>query len=196
MKAVMDRQAQVIESLSKISKEKHPVDVSAWGEFRVGDLFGPAKLGKYHNPNILIEDETGYEYICASNLNNGVNKDLSRVTGENLSLTSPNIIAWGKQCPMFTYHAESCVTSQGMYYVELGDISEGAALFVVALLERACEGHYGYNDCLIGSVFDEIKILCPVTPSGEPDWSYMEQYMQTVMDRQSYMFRCLARLRG
>ena len=34
MRAVMDRQAQVIESLSKISKEKHPVSMKLWGGVR------------------------------------------------------------------------------------------------------------------------------------------------------------------
>ena len=88
-------------------------------EFRVSKVFGKTKLGKYHNPNTLEYDENGYPYICASNLNNGINKQLPRVIGDNLTLTPSKIVAWGKQCPMFTYHDEPCVTSQGMYYLDI-----------------------------------------------------------------------------
>lgn len=196
MQAVMDRQAHVIQTLARISKEKHPIPMKSWGGFRVSELFGHAKLGKYHNPNSLIYDAEGYEYICASNLNNGVNKDLPRVTGNNLSLTSANIIAWGKQCPMFTYHAEPCITSQGMYYIELGTLSEWTALFVISVLERACHGQYGYNNCLIGSTFDEIEIFLPVTPEGKPDWDYMDGYIRKVIYRQEHVVPCLAQIQA
>lgn len=151
------------------------IDTSSWKQFKVSDLFGKAKLGKYHNPETLAADSKGYEYICASNLNNGVNKDLPRVTGANLQLTAPNIIAWGKQCPMFTYHKDPCVTSQGMYYIELDKLSEACALFIITLLEHACKGQYGYNNCLIGSKFDELEISLPVTSVEQPDWDYMQE---------------------
>lgn len=110
---------------------KHPVDTSAWGEFKARDLFGPSKLGKYHNPKDLQASDDGYEYICATTMNNGINQTLSCVIsndltipfriGGGLSLTPSHIIAWGKQNPYFTYHENPCVTSQGMYYLILTD---------------------------------------------------------------------------
>ena len=82
---------------------KHPVDTSAWGEFKARDLFGPSKLGKYHNPKDLQASDDGYEYICATTMNNGINQTLSCVIsndltipfriGGGLSLTPSHIIA-------------------------------------------------------------------------------------------------------
>lgn len=152
------------------------IDTSSWKKFKISELFGNAKLGKYHNPADLRLDPDGYDFICASNLNNGINKDMPKVNGEHLSLTPFNIIAWGKQCPMFAYHKNPCVTSQGMYYIELPEIiTEEMALFIITLLEHACSGNYGYNNCLIGSKFDELEILLPVTAQDVPDWDYMQE---------------------
>ena len=156
--------------------EMSKIDTSSWKKFKISELFGNAKLGKYHNQTDLYPDSNGYDFICASNLNNGINKDMPKVNGENLSLTSPNIIAWGKQCPMFTYHQNPCVTSQGMYYIELPEaVTEEMALFIITLLEHACSGNYGYNNCLIGSKFDDLEISLPVTTQDVPDWDYMQE---------------------
>ena len=146
-------------------------------KFKLSDLFGPAKLGKYHNPKDLVLDPNGYEYICASALNNGINKDLPMVNGSDLSLTGANIIAWGKQCPVFAYHKNPCVTSQGMYYYELGDLTEEQALYVIAAMTHACEGKYSYTNCLIGSKSDEVEIYLPATEQDAPDWDYMQNYI-------------------
>ncbi len=158
-------------------------------EFRVGDVFGLAKHEKYHSPNNLVVDPAGYPYICASNLNNGINKDMSRVIGDNLSLTPEKIIAWGKQCPKFCIHDEQCVTSQGMYYLDMTGYSDRVCQYVCAALSRACDGRYSYSKCLIGKVMDEENISLPVHPSPDPnhvytpddiDWDCMERYIRAV----------------
>lgn len=110
------------------------------------------------------------------------------VNGNNLSLTEPNIITWGKQCPMFTYHPNECVTSQGMYYLELGEHTKLEALYIIGVLSRACEG-YCYTNCLIGSKMDDTVIFLPVIESSDPnhtytiddiDFNYMEQYIRAM----------------
>lgn len=159
------------------------LNVNNWEEFKVRELFGKAKLGKYHSPETLYEDTDGHEYICASNLSNGVNSSMPMVNGESLTLTSPNVIAWGKQCPVFTYHKNPCVTSQGMYYLEMDNLQEKVVLFIIAALTKACEGKFNYSNCLIGTKMDEVTILLPATPSGDPDWDYMENYMKEMEEK-------------
>ena len=141
-------------------------------EWRVADVFGKALLGKYHNPESLVPDENGYLYICASNTNNGINKNMPRVNGQNLALTPSRIIAWGKQCPMFCYHDESCVTSQGMYYLDMRGYDEKVCLYICGVLSRTCAGKYGYSNCLIGKVLDETIISLPVIENPDPDHEY------------------------
>ena len=161
-----------------------PVDTRVWGEFVAKDLFGPSKLGKYHNPSTLHESDDGYEFICASVRNNGINHAMPKVDGENLSLTPPNIIAWGKQSPFFTYHENPCVTSQGMYFIEINDLTRNQIHFVITILNKLTRG-YNYTNCLIGKKFDELSIPLPLKPGTDEvnyteddiDWSYMESYI-------------------
>lgn len=162
-----------------------PVDTRVWGEFVAKDLFGPSKLGKYHNPSTLHESDDGYEFICASVRNNGINHAMPKVDGENLSLTPPNIIAWGKQSPFFTYHENPCVTSQGMYFIEINDLTRNQIHFVITILNKLTRG-YNYTNCLIGKKFDELSIPLPLKSGTDEvnyteddiDWNYMESYIQ------------------
>lgn len=154
------------------------IDTSGWKEFSVCELFGKSKLGKYHSPESLVESETGYPYICASNQNNGVNQKMSLVSGDDVRPTPQNIISWGKQCPYFTFHEEPCVTGQGMYYIVVPKyIPRKAIRYVITVLQSAVEGKFGYSDCFIGSSMDDLDIKLPSTPDGAPDWAYMESYM-------------------
>ena len=154
------------------------IDTSGWKEFSVCELFGKSKLGKYHSPESLVESETGYPYICASNQNNGVNQKMSLVSGDDVRPTPQNIISWGKQCPYFTFHEEPCVTGQGMYYIVVPNyIPRRAIRYVITVLQSAVDGKFGYSDCFIGSSMDDLSIKLPSTADGAPDWAYMESYM-------------------
>lgn len=154
------------------------IDTSGWKEFSVCELFGKSRLGKYHCPESLVESETGYPYICASNQNNGVNQKMSLVSGDDVRPTPQNIISWGKQCPYFTFHEEPCVTGQGVYYIVVPEyIPRKAIRYVITVLQSAVEGKFGYSDCFIGSSMDDLSIKLPATPNGAPDWTYMESYM-------------------
>lgn len=157
------------------------IDTSEWKEFSVCELFGKSKLGKYHSPESLVESETGYPYICASNQNNGVNQKMSLVSGDDVRPTPQNIISWGKQCPYFTFHEEPCVTGQGMYYIVVPKyIPRKAIRYVITVLQGAVEGKFGYSDCFIGSSMDDLSIKLPATHDGAPDWAYMESYMANI----------------
>ncbi len=152
-------------------------------EFRVSEIFGKAQHRKYHNPKDLTEDANGYPYICASNFNNGINSTMPYVSGDNLDLTPSKIIAWGKQCPVFCYHDQPCVVSQGMYFLDMSNYSALVSLYICGVLTAACHEKYGYVNCLIGSKMDDEIISLPVTSSGTPDWFYMEEYMRGIQSR-------------
>lgn len=178
---------------------KHPVDTSTWGEFKARDLFGPSKLGKYHNPKDLRPSDKGYEYICATTMNNGINQTLSCVIGDDLtipfiiggglSLTPSHIIAWGKQNPYFTYHENPCVTSQGMYFVEVKNKTRNQIHFLITILNKL-SSRFSYTNCLTGKIFDELSIPLPLKQGTNPadysqddiDWDYMESFMSRVQD--------------
>lgn len=181
-------------------KKKTPVDTSEWGKFKAQDLFGPSKLGKYHNPKDLHASDDGYEYICATTMNNGINQTLSCVIGNDLtipfriggglSLTPSHIIAWGKQNPYFTYHENPCVTSQGMYFVEVKNKTRNQIHFLITVLNKL-SSEFSYTNCLTGKIFDELSIPLPLKSSADPsnytqediDWDYMDRFMRVIEEK-------------
>jgi len=205
METVMSRvTARAKERLANLpqptDKKKTPVNTSAWGEFKARDLFGPSKLGKYHNPKDLHASDDGYEYICATTMNNGINQTLSCVIGNDLtipfriggglSLTPSHIIAWGKQNPYFTYHENPCVTSQGMYFVEVKNKTRNQIHFLITVLNKL-SSEFSYTNCLTGKIFDELSIPLPLKPSANPsnydqtdiDWDYMDRFMHGIEEK-------------
>ena len=149
-------------------------------EFKVGEVF-EVKNTKPYSPEQFEYNKDGYEFICASNLNNGLNKDKSRVkVSDDTKMTSANIIAWGKQCPKFTYHKEKCVAGQGMYYIEMGDKNESQCLYIIGELTNKCEGKYSYSKCLTGDKMKDEIIHLPVNKKGKIDYEYMDNYIQAI----------------
>lgn len=187
MKSVMDRQAHVIDFLTRISKEKHSVDVGAWGEFRVGDLFD-VQRGQRH---VLHNHESGdIPYYSASLVNNGVTDLIGNplfVANDAIVVTTFGDAFWADG--NFTASDECSILTHS-------NMNELSGLFVATAYMAHNKRKYSFKlKAFSGRVADDVVFL-PVIPGGEPDWSYMEQYMRAVMDRQEHVVRCLARLRG
>lgn len=187
MKAVMDRQAHVIDSLTRISKEKHLVDVSAWGEFRVGDLFE-----NYHGSRLTVAERLDGDvpFLTAGFENQGVAGYISNVVE---TYHNPITVDMFGNC---FYHAGDYAGDDNVYFFVNDMISEFLKLFVTSVIAKKLTGLYSYNRQFRQGDVDVLCIRLPVTPGGEPNWSYMEQYMRMIMDRQEHVVRCLARLRG
>lgn len=192
MKAVMDRQAHVIDSLTRISKEKHSVDVGAWCEFRVGDLF-TAVRGKVGVLRNLNDGDT--PVIAAAGYNHGIAGYYDvEAKYDNMLTVSCNGVGCGS---VFWHSCPFNMNGDAMALVPKSfSVTENVGLFLASILNFVLTRKYSYAEKLSPDKIKNEVIRLPVTPSGEPDWSYMEQYMRTVMGRQSHVVRCLARLRG
>lgn len=198
MKAVMDRQAHVIDSLTRISKEKHPVDVGTWCEFRVGDLFETIKDGKQVPTGSMVSMHDlvkgDVDRITVTDKNNGVvgqysvDSDVFNVYENFISISFLGSVFYhpGKASLDMKVH---CLKPIGVV------LNEFTGLFLVAVIRNILHG-LDYTNQISSSMLPSLRLVLPVTPGGEPDWSYMEQYMRAVMDRQEHVVRCLARLRG
>ena len=151
-----------------------PVDTKSWAEFKVGDLF-EIENGKYVDPKTLSSDDNGSPYLTASIFNNGQNTD--KYTGEGFK-TKPNIISWGKQSPLFSYHPEACYTGQGIYWFEF-DKGQNVAQFICTVLQNVGK-NYNYQNCLTGAKLKQETIKLPIDTTGQPDWNYMESFMKKI----------------
>lgn len=170
------------------------IDTSTWKPFRVGDLFGIAKHKAYINPHSLEPSLNGARIVSASMVNNGLSADTYAI-GELVDAMVPShVITWGKQSPLFAYQDEKTIPGQGVYFYEVPQLSMFQALFVCACMQVYVGPRYNYQECLIGQKMDAEFIMLPATPDGEPDWAYMETYMQQVLDREEIFAEHLASL--
>lgn len=169
------------------------IDTSQWKEFRIGNLLGPAKHGNWIDPKSLDENEDGYQIVSASTINNGVSIERYSILNEKY-IVPARVITWGKQSPFFAYQKEPTISGQGVYYYDVSQRTSQQALFLCGVMQSKIAEKYNYQDCLIGCKCDEETICLPATPSGEPDWDYMDSFMKKILDEEEAAAEQLAAL--
>ena len=66
-------------------------------------------------------------------------------------------------------------------------------VFIASAIRAMFFDKYGFNEMCTQKVLKAESIKLPVTPSGEPDWQYMEEYMKSVMDEQEKVVKRLGK---
>lgn len=192
MREVMADCERKYQILVDIAKEKHQVDTSSWGEFRVGDLFEIGHPKVYHTRQ-LEESITGLPYITRGQFNNGL-KYYVRDSAE-LTHNPAGVISFGAEGSTFFYQKEEYVSGRDMYYIDTRNLSESTCLFLVSCLSIIADKYSYTNGMFPKKVVDEI-IKLPITDQGAPDWEYMDSYMRQVMNGQQNIILCLKQIAG
>lgn len=185
MKTVMEESEKSLENLRKADDTKHLIDVSGWGEFRVGDLFDihPTKAYKLTNAQLL--DDGDYPVIANSAYNNGIGGYSTKEPTENGNMITfsdtvdANTIFYQKE-PFVGYpHV------QGLYPIKYEDKwNELTYQFFVSVFRgTALVKGFDYGNKFRRDIAIELIVKLPITSTGEPDWQYMEDYMRRIMDK-------------
>ena len=179
MKNIMEESEERIENLRKADNRKHLIDTSNWKEFVLGDLFALVNSKAYHTKDITeTSSEDGLLYVTRSKFNNGIKCCVE--SNEKYIVNPSGTISFGAENADFFYQTEKYITGNKMYYIDTQYISEMAALFFKGVLEATFTKNFSFSD---GMVPDRIRgeiVKLPATPTGEPDWEYMEEYMKNV----------------
>lgn len=161
------------------------LDQKATAEFRVGDLFdvGPT-LGKKTYDLLFGSD---VPYIAAKYTNNGVDRYVSRKGIEDW-ISSGNCMVFIQigdgSAGRALYMPDDFVgmagkTSIGRLKPGYGEMNRRIGLFIASYLTNK-DGRYGYAEGWTGRKLRGTEIHLPVTDAGEPDWDWMEQYIQQI----------------
>lgn len=145
------------------------IDTSNWKEFRVGDLFTQPKINK---ANAVPEESGPVPFISSTSENNGVASYCSVATVFSPCMT----VSTNGACFDCFYHEEPIAVSTDVDVLMNEHLNAKTASFVMTILQME-KPKYSYGRKPKGNkVFDTI-ISLPATPSGEPDWKYMEDFM-------------------
>lgn len=173
---------------------KHPVDISQWGEFKLGDLFeftGCKQVKSQHNL-IETDKENGIPFVIQSNANNMVK---CYVTRESLidngeTIYDGNTIMLGVMTPVSSYQEREFGASQSIS-LRAPFLNPLRGLFMVATIQAVIEPKYNYANIPGIQKYKQDIIPLPLKPSADPsnytqddiDWDYMETVMSRVTTR-------------
>ena len=162
------------------SFENHPVDVSEWGEFSVSDVVDEYYIAKSLDYGHLQEGDT--VFINRSQTNNGIQGRVDAKAYENPYCITIGMIgnskhAFWQTCPF--------VASQNILVLRNHLWNDYSASYICSIINSLLSDFQDYKDIIKKDEWmNNTHIKIPITPSGEPDWQYIEEYMKDVMEEQ------------
>lgn len=158
------------------------IDVSSWGEFKIGDLFDSIKRAKRRTINSYEPGDT--PYVTNSAFNNGVSgylmpkseNDIER--GQCISVNTVDGSAFWQEDDFLANSS-----GNGLLLLRREDLNPLRALFLCATIKRSLDP--SFTVMLTSGVVKESRIKLPVTSSGDPDWGYMESTMKALLDKKA-----------
>ena len=156
-------------------QEKMKLNTQDWKWFIIGELFD-VQAGKYHYSTEYEEGKT--PYLSATAVNNGV--------GGFISLSpefSGGVLTTEKVgCNAFYQPKPFCATSD-VNIIRRKDgkeINQYVGLFLASIIDFNESYRWTYGrQCRVNDT-QKIRIKLPVTPSGTPDWQFMEDYIKSL----------------
>lgn len=160
------------------------IDTSEWKEFRVGKWFETEKNGKQvptgaSIPKLELKENGSTPRISVTGINNGIlgyfdyigsNVNNYRVYQNFVSVSFLGTVFYQKGSASLDMKVH-CLKPLNI------ELNEYTGSFLVAAIKASLK-NYAYSDQLSSTVLPNVNIKLPATPSGEPDWEYMENYMR------------------
>lgn len=168
------------------------IDTSGWREFIIGDLFEKLQLDvkkEDFNKTFDVSEERTEEFnlplVNAKHGNNGImyyGREADFETAEmTIDIVQNGAIATGD---VYAQPQRTGVLWDAYLVKSKAKIDSAFTLmFLATVMEKTIKDKFSYDD---KCVWDKAKLLSvelPCTCDDEPDWAYMDEYMQTVMER-------------
>lgn len=157
--------------VAELTKEINPAQ--KWDDFFISDIFTSIQRGKRLTK---VKQTIGkIPYVSSTSLNNGVDNFIGNDTGVRIFQDCLSLANSGSVGSCF-YEPFKFVASDHVTHLK-NNYSKYTYLFLACLLNRLSE-KYNFNREINDDRISREKILLPVTPKGEPDYTYMENYMK------------------
>ena len=197
MKAVIEESEKSLGNLKKADGTKHLINVSRWGEFRVGDLFEKLDLKchkKFDKATDVSTEQTEEFDLPLVNAKHGNNGIMYYGRSEDWDSTEMTIDIVGDGAAstgdVYAQPQRTGVLYNAYLVKPLWDCtSEYVLQFMACVIERCIKSHFGYeNKCTWDKVSQE-SVWLPITSTGEPDWQYMENYMKGQFEKSELVIK-------
>lgn len=168
--------------LNKSSKQNNKVHITEWKPFHLYDIFeidSGTKMDrvamKFENPSI--------NFIGRSGVNNGVTAIVDKIDGykpyEAGNLTLALGGAYLGSC--FVQEKDFYTSQNVIVLIPKVNISFNAKQFICSVIFKEGNMHYkAFIDELNRHIKTDFTIMLPVDKYGNPDYDYMDDYMETI----------------
>lgn len=155
------------------------VNISDWGDFRLGDLLSEIYKAEAHVKTDLSEcahsDAKAIPFISRTENDNGC--DCFVVNDGDISgIEEGNAVIIGDTTSTIFYQPDSFVAGDHIVVCRADWINRRTALFVKSVLEKD-RYRYNYGRAFKMDLIKETRIKLPQTSSGDPDWQAMSDFM-------------------
>lgn len=180
------------------------IDITQWGKFVVGDLMERKDLAikkpgfdKRLDVSTEKDEEFSLPLVNAKDGNNGImyygREEDFESEAMCLDIVQNGAVATGN---VYAQIQKTGVLWDAYLVKPKDEIGEKALLFLSKVMQKAIKQKYGYDNKAIWDKVQKETILLPQTPSGTPDWAYMEAYMQRIEQRARQTVASLSKLTG
>lgn len=85
------------------------------------------------------------------------------------------------------FQPQDCAGDDNIYFFTNDDISDNCKLFISACIYNDTSKKYAFVEQFRQRDANSLIVKLPATPSGDPDWEYMDRYMTKIMsDEKGY----------
>ena len=175
MRKIEQRAQTAISAFLASPNKPRKTDTTYWKEFIMEELFEIAKGKRLTKLNMR---EGKINYIGATSFNNGITAKISN--DKYIHSAGKITVCYNGSIGQTFYQDEPfwATDDVNVLYPKF-KMSRFIALFLCPIISKI-GSNYAYIDKWTANKMRISKILLPATPTGEPDWRYMEMYMRGV----------------
>ncbi len=162
---------------------KYELENREWREFFISGSDGIFKIEATSSgidKNKLNCESGNIPYITRSDILNGMNSFISDRQNAKYEMDCGNSISIGLDTQTVFYQPHAFFTGQNIQILSFDGMDRKKALFITRLLKLQMEKfNWGGNGATLGRLA-RTKILLPITTTGEVDYDYMEQFINSI----------------
>ena len=187
IKGIREDAEQAITLFGRIAKTPpcERIDATDWKEFKLGGDSIETGLFRVYNGTKYVKSqrrEGPLPLISNTGMNNGED---SYIEDRPDSVYKNFItVAYGSGTGISFYHSNRCFVGETvMGLVPNFKLTPNIGLFLVAILNEYGASHYAYDrKPKVNEYRNIVHIKLPATPDGDPDWNYMDAYIEQMMN--------------
>ena len=177
MQQIELRTKKALSSITSSKNNTNRIDIIYWKEFIIEKIFSISRP----EARLATDYDAGnVPFVASGNVNNGVEKYVNAKGGK---LDDKGCISVSPVDGSSFYQPIDFLGRGGagssIILLRNEKLRPHSAFFICSILRKVFS-KYNYSNMGSASKIKKEKIFLPTTPSGEPDWRYMEMYMRGV----------------